>query len=130
MDSVIDAFYRAYNAHDAAAAVALYAPEGSHAEAASGQSRQGANALEKGLRGFFGMLKDLRFEERERIRAGGSMLVTYVMHGVMARDLGPMRARGQAIALPGAHLFEIADGRILRTVDYWDPAEFKRQVAA
>ncbi|AMY70483.1 nuclear transport factor 2 family protein [Frigidibacter mobilis] len=127
---LIDAFYRAYNAGQAEAAVALYAGDGCHVEAASGQARQGHEALLKGLRGFLGMLDGLRFEIARPVRAGAKVVVPYVMHGVMTRDLGAMQARGQIIALHGVHLFEIADGRIVQTTDFWDIDEFKAQVAA
>lgn len=129
-DAVVDAFYAAYNAHDAARAVALYTEDGAHREAATGQARRGREALEKGLTGFFSMLDDLHFEEMQRIRAGSDMLVVYVMRGRMTRDLGPMKARGQEIALPGAHLFAFDGDAIASTTDYWDPAEFGRQVNA
>ncbi|MDP3339275.1 nuclear transport factor 2 family protein [Frigidibacter sp.] len=127
---LIDDFYRAYNTGQAEAAVALYAEDGAHVEAASGQARQGHEALLKGLRGFLGMLDGLRFETSRPVRAGAKVVVPYVMHGVMTRDLGPMQARGQKIALHGVHLFEIAEGRIVQTTDFWDMDDFKAQVAA
>jgi len=127
---VIDAFYAAYNAHDAEAAAALYAEGGRHIEGASGKARAGHEALAAGLRGFFGMLEGLRFSEVKRLYCGPHVLVDYLMQGVMTRDLGPMKARGQVIALPGVHHFRIESGLIAETVDYWDFNEFQRQVAA
>lgn len=127
---LIDAFYAAYNRHDAEAAAALYTEGGRHVEGASGKAREGREALAAGLKGFFGMLDGLRFEELRRISSGPNVLVDYVMHGVMSRDLGPMKATGQQIALPGVHHFRLAGEQIAETVDYWDPAEFGRQVAA
>ncbi|MEI4473838.1 nuclear transport factor 2 family protein [Frigidibacter sp. MR17.24] len=127
---LIAAFYRAYNSGDAAAAVALYAGDGAHVEAASGQSRTGAAALQKGLAGFLGMFDGLRFDTQPPVRAGSKAVVTYVMHGTVNRDLGPLPARGKAVALRGVHLFEIEDGAIRRTTDFWDMDDFRAQVAA
>lgn len=128
-DAVVDAFYAAYNRHDAGAAAALYASGGRHIEASNGKAREGQAELVAGLERFFGMLEGLRFEEVKRIHAGNSVLVDYVMHGAMTRDLGPMKARGQAIALPGVHVFVFEGDQIATTTDYWDPAEFGRQAA-
>lgn len=127
---MIDAFYAAYNAGDAEAAVALYAEDGAHVEAASGRARSGHEALLAGLRGFLGMLDGLTFETGRRIRAGDKVLVPYVMHGRMTRDLGPMTARGQKIALHGAHLFEFSGAEIRCTTDFWDFEEFRAQAGA
>ncbi|MCA0921283.1 nuclear transport factor 2 family protein [Pseudooceanicola nanhaiensis] len=128
--ATVDAFYAAYNSHDAGAAAALYASGGRHVEAASGKAREGRDALEAGLVGFFGMLDGLRFDEVKRIHSGNNVLVDYVMRGTMTRDLGPMKAKGQEIALPGVHVFTFEGDEIASTTDYWDPSEFGRQVAA
>lgn len=128
--AALEQFYAAYNAHDVAAAVALYAADGAHEEAATGQARTGAEALAQGLSGFFAMLAEARFERRDTVLAGPHAAVGYRMTGRMARDLGPLACKGRAIEIIGLHLFEFAEGKIRRTRDFWDPDAFKRQIAA
>ncbi|MEI4487890.1 nuclear transport factor 2 family protein [Frigidibacter sp. MR17.14] len=129
-DALIAAFYRAYNAGDAGAAVALYAGDGTHVEAASGKARSGPEALRAGLEGFLAMFRDLRFETERPVRAGSQVVVTYLMTGTLVRDLGPLKAAGRRVALRGVHLFEIEAGRIRRSTDFWDFDELRAQVAA
>ena len=124
---MIDAFYAAYNEGEAEAAIALYAEEAAHVEAASGRERRGRAALLSGLQGFLGLLDDLRFETGRRVHAGDKVVVPYVMQGRMTRDLGSMTARGQPIALHGVHLFEFSEGHIQRTTDFWNFDEFRAQ---
>ncbi|TBW41344.1 hypothetical protein EYW49_01060 [Siculibacillus lacustris] len=127
---LVEAFYAAYNAHDAAAAVALYAEDGRHREQAGGQTRQGAEALATGLTRFFGLMPDAHWDLRERIEAGASVAVVYTLTGHLAFDLGGAPTRGLAIELPGVFVFEIADERIAATTDFWNPADFQRQLKA
>lgn len=127
---LIARFYAAYNAHDAAAAAALYADDASHTEAASGRSRTGRAAIKRGLAGFLGMLDDLRLDPGARVHAGDHSLVFYRMRGRMTRAIGPHPARGQEIALDGVHRFVLRDGMIVETHDYWDEAAFMAQIAA
>jgi steroid delta-isomerase-like uncharacterized protein len=125
-DGLIDAFYRAYNAGDAEAAAALYAPDGWHAEA-DGKRREGRAALALGLARFFAMLPDAQWEIRERIDAGLSVAVAYTMRGHLGIDLGATPTKGRAIDLPGIHIFDVSGGAIAGTRDYWDPVLFRRQ---
>lgn len=129
-DDTIEAFYVAYNGHDAEAAAGLHAPDGWLEEAATGRRRQGRAALADGLQRLFAMLPDVAWTVREPVRAGASVVVPYIMSGRLARDLGPIRGVGQPIVLPGVHVFELAGGAIAGLRDYWDAAEFQRQARA
>jgi steroid delta-isomerase-like uncharacterized protein len=124
---LVDAFYRAHNARDAAAAAALYAEDAFHQEGTDGPRRDGRVALEAGLARFFAMLPDAAWEVRERIEAGASIVAVYTLTGHLGIDIGGAATRGRPIRLPGAHLIEIADGRIAGTRDFWSMAEFRRQ---
>ncbi|MGG7566847.1 nuclear transport factor 2 family protein [Rhodovulum sp. DZ06] len=128
--ALLDACYDACNRHDAAAAAALYAEDGRHEEAGSGHGRAGRAALEAGMAQFFGMLEDLRFERGEPILCGAEAVQPYVLRGRLARDLGPLKGRGQQIALPGTHLFRFAGGAIASTRDYWSFETFRAQAEA
>lgn len=127
-DRVLDAFYAAYDAGDAAAAAALYAPHGAHEEAASGKARESRAAVEVGARGFLCMLEGLRFDQIGRIHAGDQVLVHYRMRGRMTRPIGPFAPHGGEVSLTGAHLFRFAGTEILRSTDYWEGEAFLAQI--
>lgn len=125
---LVDAFYRAHNARDPAAAAALYATDAVHQEGSAGPSRAGRAALEEGLARFFAMLPDATWTVRERVDATGSVVVLYTLTGHLGIDMGGAPTRGRPIRLDGVHVIDVADGAITATRDFWSLDAFKRQV--
>ncbi|BBE73552.1 nuclear transport factor 2 family protein [Oharaeibacter diazotrophicus] len=126
-DDLVDAFYRAHNARDAAAAAALYAADAVHREGSAGPERAGREALEAGLARFFAMMPDAHWDVRERIAATGSVVVVYTLTGHLGVDLGGQPTRGRPIRLDGVHVIDVTDGAISATRDFWSLDAFKRQ---
>ncbi len=124
---LVDAFYRAHNARDAAAAAALYAEDAVHREGSAGPSRSGRAALQAGLERFFGMLPDATWTVRERVEATGSVVVVYTLTGHLGIDMGGQPTKGRAIRLDGVHVIDFGDGAITATRDFWSLDAFKRQ---
>ncbi|SON53779.1 Limonene-1,2-epoxide hydrolase [Hartmannibacter diazotrophicus] len=125
---LVDAFYRAYNAQDAAAATALYAQDGWHQEGDSGPRRDGQAALQQGLERFFVMLPDAHWLVRETVTCGGTVAVVYTLTGRLGIDIGGSPTRGKPIELAGIHMFQLGENSIAGTRDYWDIREFQRQI--
>jgi steroid delta-isomerase-like uncharacterized protein len=130
-DAVVDAFYRAYNDHDASAAIGLYVEDGRHEEIAFGAEKRGHAELRKGLEGLFAMMPDVKFRERQRIRSAAHVAVLYEMSGtfVSRPKEGMPAATTKPVTIAGLHIIEITDGRISVSRDYWDKAEFLAQIA-
>ena len=127
--TIVDAFYEAYNAHDAEAATALYASTGWHEEVAFGRKRQGREDLAAGLVGLFQMIPDVEWRERERVVSKDSIVVLYAMSAhIKPRSTSP-DAPAREVELSGVHIFELGPDGISGTRDYWDVADFKRQAA-
>ncbi|TNE66050.1 nuclear transport factor 2 family protein [Celeribacter ethanolicus] len=127
---LIDAFYAAYNRHDAEAATRLYATEGRHDEIAMGKSRTGHEALRDGLTGFFNMLPDVTWTPHQTVRSADHIAVFYHMTGTFTprpSDKAPDPAP-KPVALDGMHLFQRAGDEIVRTQDYWDKDAFLAQI--
>lgn len=124
---LVDAFYRAHNARDAAAAAALYAEDGTHQEGSAGPSRAGRPALTAGLERFFAMMPDARWDVRQTIPATGSVVVVYTLSGHLGVDLGGAPTRGRPIRLEGVHVIDVRDGAIAATRDFWSLDAFKAQ---
>src|SRR5690606_9567951 len=60
-------------------------------------------------------------------RAGAEFIVE---GEYLADDPGLPRARGQRYVLPGGAFFDISDGRICRVTNYYNLADWLRQVGA
>ncbi|MBW6417629.1 nuclear transport factor 2 family protein [Celeribacter sp. PS-C1] len=127
---LVDAFYAAYNRHDADAATALYALEGRHDEIAMGKSRSGHDALRDGLNGFFRMLPDVSWTPRESVRSAEHIAIFYSMTGTFTprpTEAQPAPAP-KAVELDGMHLFKFDGDEIVLTQDYWDKDQFMAQI--
>jgi len=124
--ALIDHFYAAYAARDAAAAAALYHADGWHEEVAMAKRRQGHEALAEGLRGFWRMLPDVVWQRLGYIRAADTVAVPYRMTGTFTpKGEG---AAPRPIALDGLHLFEVRDRFFVGTRDMWDLDVFRAQM--
>ncbi len=123
--ALIDRFYAAYAARDAAGAAALYHPDGWHDEVAMAKRRSGHQALAAGLEGFWRMLPDVAWHRTGYVRSGTQVAVPYRMTGTFTGKDGMARS----IALDGLHLFHLRDGALEGTADLWDLDLFKAQMA-
>lgn len=130
VDALVSALYEAYNAGDAEAAGALYAPGGRHVEIAMGNERTGPSAIAEGLGGLLAAFPDAHWRERTRLVAGDSAAVTYVLTGTLQRPFGSFEPAGQRLELPGAHVLRVGADGIEVCEDYWDAAGFGRQMRA
>jgi steroid delta-isomerase-like uncharacterized protein len=130
-DAVVDAFYRAYNDHDADGAVGLYADGARHEEIAFDSERHGHEDLRKGLTGLFAMMPDVHWRERERIRSAAHVAILYQMTGTFTPrpKEGGTPASPKSVSLNGLHVLEIVDGHIIVSRDYWDKNDFLAQIA-
>jgi steroid delta-isomerase-like uncharacterized protein len=127
---VVDRFWTAYNAHDVEAAIALYAPDGTHHEVTQGKRVEGHEALRSGLTRFLESFPDARWEEQRRIVAPDGAAIAYRLTGHLAAPLGPFKTPGRALDLEGVLTIEHSGGQITATADYWDAATFGRQLQA
>ena len=62
---------------------------------------------------------------------GGRIGAEYIVEGeYLATDEGLPEARGQRYTLPGGAFFDIRDGKIARVTNYYNLADWLRQVGA
>jgi steroid delta-isomerase-like uncharacterized protein len=121
--------YAAYNDHDPSAVARLYAPDATHEDVAHGRPRSGPDAIAAGLRVFFGWFPDAFWQPALQIDDGrGRLAITYRLTASLKAQMGAIAPRGQTISLRGVQVLEIENGRIGRSVDYWDAATFQRQL--
>ena len=127
---LVAALLTAYNVHDAAAAAALYAPDGSHRDVAMGADQPDPEKIAGGLARLFAAFPEARWSCRSVLADGDQAAVPYSLEGRLQGRLGPYEPAGQPIRLSGVLLVEAADGTIRRTTDYWDSGTLHRQLTA
>lgn len=122
--ALIEAYFQAWNRHDGAALPPLFAPGGTYEDPSTG-GPQPATALPERVARLVALFPDLRFEPRPPVLAGDRCLVEWVMRG---QNLGPLRdgvnPTERVIAVPGADVFELEDGRLRRVRGYFDQKTF------
>lgn len=124
---VVVAYLGALSSGDVESAVALVA-EDFHNEhtSALGTSLRGRDAYRQRLPQFLAQFQDLRYDLEDLIVDGDRAAVPYTMtfrwHVEDGRDL--------PVSIRGIFRFRVVDGHITHRVDYWDGADFQRQIAA
>jgi steroid delta-isomerase-like uncharacterized protein len=125
------AYYAAFNRRDWDGVCALLAEQVVH------EINQGGR--ERGRAAFRAFLARMAASYREQVRDmvvmttedGRRAAAEYVVEGeYLADDAGLPRARGQRYVLPGGAFFDIAEGRITRVTNYYNLADWLRQVGA
>ena len=123
-------FLAAYNSRDPAQIIALMAAGGTQENVAPGRKHNTPEEIAAGLTPFFRAVPDARWIETQRIVAGDSIAIAYMLTGHLHEDIGPFKARGQAIDHAGVHILKTKDGQIVSAQDFWDAEEFARKVDA
>lgn len=127
----IDAYYTAWNAHDADAVAALFAPGGTYEDPTSAGPLAGA-ALSDCVRARVALLPDLAFE-----RAPGTALeganrsaVEWSLRGTNRGPWAPgVGATGATVALRGVDVFALgADGALASVRSYFDQKALVEQL--
>jgi ketosteroid isomerase-like protein len=115
---VIRGYVAALNAGDVDAVVAhVTADFVSEHTSAIGESFTGRDEYRARLPKFFALLPECHYEIEDLVIDGDRAAVPYTL-------------RAAAVVVRGVFLFTCRDGLIARRVDYWDSAEFLRQLDA
>ncbi|HLQ13512.1 MAG TPA: nuclear transport factor 2 family protein [Steroidobacteraceae bacterium] len=94
---------------------------------ALGETVTGRGAYRTRLEDFLGQFRELHYEIEQTIAEGAQVAVAYRM-SARYRDVGSGFALDCPIQIRGMFRFRVEHGRIVHRVDYWDSAEFQRQV--
>lgn len=122
--TLIDTYFRAWNAHDSAAIAATFAAGGTYADPTTGGPIAGAD-IGRVADPLFSAFPDLAFERAEILGGGERFAVEWVMRG---HNLGPLRPgmspTGRAIALSGVDVFEVGEGGLRAVRGHFDQKTF------
>ncbi|BDP43082.1 hypothetical protein DAETH_30510 [Deinococcus aetherius] len=127
---LIRRYYAAFNAGDAEEMLALLTGDVRH-DINEGETQTGVEAF----RAFLGRM-DAHYRERAEDLVvmvtpdGGRGAAEFVIHGeYLETDAGLPEARGQTYVLPVGAFFEVRGGRIGRVTNYYNLADWSRQVS-
>ena len=101
---LVSGFFSAYDARDAAALEAVYAPEASHSEAALGRATSGRAAVLAGLADFFEAFPDGRWADRRELVTETAAAISYRFEGSLSMPMAGFPAAGQKVRLDGLML--------------------------
>ena len=124
--AAVQHYLDALNDHDADAIAACVTEdfENEHTSAL-GHGLQGREAYRARLTGFLAEFADLHYDVEEFVVEGDRAAVAYRMTFDWLGD-PPQR---HPVAIRGMFRFRVHEGQIAHRVDYWDSADFRRQVA-
>ena len=127
---LIERYYAAFNASDAQGMLALLTEDVRH-DINEGETQTGVEAF----RAFLARM-DAHYREQAQdlvvmTSADGTRAAAeFMIHGEYLRtDAGLPEARGQRYVLPVGAFFDIRDGKIARVTNYYNLAEWTRQVS-
>jgi steroid delta-isomerase-like uncharacterized protein len=123
--SAVERYLSALNEHDAdAVAAGVTADFVNEHTSARGTSRVGRDAYRAALPAFLDRFADLHYAVEDVLVDGDRAAVAYRMTCQWRDDDG----HPHPVSLRGMFRFRVADGLIAHRVDYWDGADFERQV--
>lgn len=124
---VVTAYLEALSAGDVDAAVALVAEDFHNEHTSSlGNSLRGRDAYRTRLPQFLSQFTELHYELEDLIVDGERAAAPYTMTFRWTAEDGSQ----VPVTIRGIFRFRVLDGHIAHRVDYWDGADFQRQVAA
>lgn len=129
-EAQVRAYLAALNAADADAVAACVSEDFVNEHTSSlGETVVGRAPYRARLEAFFKEFSELRYDIEELLVDGDQAAVAYRLSGQWRGPEGGSR-RARAFSLRGMFRFRLQHGLITQRVDYWDSAEFSRQVEA
>lgn len=127
MTDVVRRYFDAWNAHDAAAVVATFAPDGTYEDSASGGALRG-DAIGAYAAQLWNALPDLRFDFLTEDAIPGGAAAQWMMYGTNRGSMRGLPPTGKSVVLPGADFIRVGPQGITSVRGYFDPTEMPRQL--
>jgi predicted ester cyclase/heme-degrading monooxygenase HmoA len=109
----IEAYYDAWNRHDAAAVAASFAAGGVYADPLTRVDISG-DELTDHVQGVLDVIRDLRISATRTVASEDPAAVVWTAEGTWDGKLGPLAATETPVRFEGTDVFELEDGRLRR----------------
>ncbi len=116
---IAHAWIAAFNAHDVAAIVALYAPQAELFDAGMKRRQRGRQEIEGWFARRFTVLPEIHYTPADEIVEDERVAITWTVSGRTPRLLG-QRWLARPFAVEGVSVFFIRNGQIVRQRGYYD----------
>lgn len=113
------AWIAAFNAHDVAAIVALYAPEAILNDSGMKRARHGQQAIEQWFSERFCKVRAIAYQSANELVDGELVAITWTVNGYTPRLLG-QRWLERTFSVDGVSVFTIRDNLIVKQRGYYD----------
>ncbi len=125
---VAQAYFDAWNQHDADAVLDCFGADGTYEDPAAGEVLSG-KSIGGYVRGLFAAFPDLAFEiESLQASDEGLVAVQWSMRGTNSGSYAGLPPTGSAVNLSGATFIEVADGKIRSVKGYFDGRSVSEQL--
>ena len=127
-EETIKSYFSAWDAHDAAAVVALFNVGGSYHDSATQQAIRG-QAIADYAQSLFTAFPDLKLEMLPISQAStGAFAVPWVLFASHQGELMGCQASGRNVVLPGCDFIVLSDGKIDSVRGFFDTQNLMAQI--
>jgi steroid delta-isomerase-like uncharacterized protein len=127
-EGVLDELAAAWSSGDAERLAALFAEDGVLEDIPLGARVQGPDGVRAFVAPLMAAAPDFVLELTARVVSGGSAASEWRMTGTHAGDLPGMPRTDKRFDVRGASILELDGEKIKRCSDFWDMADFRRQL--
>lgn len=126
--TIMEAYFDAFNKHDAKAVAALFATGGKYIDSAVSSGVEG-QALEDYLQGHYSAFPDATYQIlRTIVGSDGLVSCEWRFKGTNAGPLGNSPATNRGVEVPGASILQVANDKITWLHGYYDRRNFLKQL--
>ncbi len=120
---LVEQYFTAFNKHDVAAIMNMYATDATMEHPESKTPAKGQAAIHKHYEEMFAMIPDVKDHVKTTIIQGNKAAIEFTSRGTLPGE--KPRAKGKSFDLPIAAIVEFKDGKIVRDATYYDTAATK-----
>ena len=121
----------AWNLHDVDKIASFYTEDCVKEDVPVGVDVRGKEAMKAVTSSAFAAVPDMKIELKLIISSGDGAATEWTMSGTYSGGAPGMTAMtGKPFSVKGATIMQVRDGKISRVSDYWDSAQFLRQVGS
>ncbi len=118
----------AWNAHDIERIKTFYAPEYEGVDVGQAGPQRGPQGVSRNVERYLQAFPDLRFVEEDIVVQGNRAVLVWTASGTHGGRLMNIPPTGRKIAVHGASLLTIEDGKVSRGLYIWDVAGLLRAI--
>jgi steroid delta-isomerase-like uncharacterized protein len=126
--SLVNQLYAAWSLHQPEKTDAIFTDDGIYEDVAAGRMHRGKEQIKDFLRAAFAWSPDFRVTMKSLIIAHDAAATEWLSEGIQTGPIGELPASGNSFQLRGASILTFRNGKIARVTDYYDMANFLRQL--